>query len=46
MADEKMRELLGSGKTVDNVYRREILGKLYAEVKARKNEIKIGRAHV
>lgn len=39
MADEKMRELLGSGKTVDNVYRREILGKLYAEVKARKNEI-------
>ena len=39
MADEKMRELFASGKTLDNEYRREVLGKLYADVRAKKQEI-------
>ena len=39
MADEKMRELFLSGKTTDRAYRGETLGKLYADVRAKKNDI-------
>ena len=39
MADERMRELFLSGKTTDRAYRGETLGKLYADVRAKKNDI-------
>ena len=39
MADEKMRELFLSGKTTERTYRGETLGKLYADVRAKKNDI-------
>jgi acyl-CoA reductase-like NAD-dependent aldehyde dehydrogenase len=39
MADERMRELFLSGKTTDRTYRRETLGKLYADVRSKKNDI-------
>ena len=39
MADERMRELFLSGKTTDRTYRGETLGKLYADVRAKKNDI-------
>jgi acyl-CoA reductase-like NAD-dependent aldehyde dehydrogenase len=39
MANEKMRELFLSGKTTDRTYRGETLGKLYADVRAKKNDI-------
>ena len=39
MADERMRELFLSGKTTERTYRGETLGKLYADVRAKKNDI-------
>lgn len=39
MADERMRELFLSGKTTDRAYRGETLGKFYADVRAKKNDI-------
>ena len=39
MADDRMRELFLSGKTTDRAYRGETLGKLYADVRAKKNDI-------
>ena len=39
MADEKMRELFLSGKTTDREYRGMTLGKLYSDVRAKKNDI-------